>query len=349
MNKKRYSDIFLILLVTISILVPVLFTNLKSDQISAAENRKLAEPVSISEGYSVFMKSLDSCANDRIGFRNGMVRVYNEITVNYLHARNEQVIFGKDGWLFYREDLADYTGQNYTAETVEYCVQVLKALDQWCRSKGSRFVFMVGPNKSSVYHEYMPDYIHKADVSLLDALTVRLEEEGILFVNPKQALIKDSEEVELYYKLDTHWNSYGAKYALDELVNKLDLPLVNFSITEYRKNSGDMLSMLAVKSIGSDSLYATVEQNQDCIIETIPDTKDKIFHTPDSYSFICFRDSYTSALENYYTHYFDGPLYWNWNVLQTPEEYFPEYVIVECVERYIIEAINACAGVLESG
>lgn len=347
MKTNKLTNILFVTIASIILLIPVFLTNLKPDQISVSENRKLAEIVPISNGYSTFMKSLNSCANDRIGLRDEMVKIYNEVTVNVLHSRNDRVIFGKDGWLFYREDLADYTGQNNTTENVEYCVTVIKALDQWCRERGGQLVFMVGPNKSSVYSQYMPDYIQKADISLLDSLSTSLKDEDILFINPKERLVEDSDKVELYYKLDTHWNSYGAKYALDELVNLLNLPEKAFILTEHRENSGDMLSMLAVESIGSDSLYVDVVPNEMCIIEPIPDTNHKILHNDNSDNFICYRDSFSSALEGYYTHFFNGPMYWNWNVLQTPNENFPKYIIVECVERYLLRAVNSCAGVLD--
>lgn len=337
-----FISILLLLLVS-----PAVLTNWKPEQISKTENRMLAELTPMSEGFSSFTTSLNACANDRIGFRDQMVRLYNEITVNFLHSRNDQVVMGEEGWLFYIGDLPDYTGKTNTPENVEYCVQVLKKLDAWCKEQGSQLVFLVGPNKASVYDEYMPDYIRRTEESLLDVLTVRLREEGILLINPKDALNADAASRELYYKLDTHWNANGARYALDGLVELLGLPGKDFSTKDYRINSGDLLKMLAIDDMGSYSLYTAVEKAPETVIERIPDSKHKQIHNPAGIPFLCYRDSFAIALENYFSHYFDGPMYWSWEVMKEPPEKLPPYVIVECVERFILTAMKTCEASME--
>ncbi len=342
MNLKKISNLCFLTLSAALLVVPALLTNVKPDQVSVAENRKLAEPVSISEGLSAYMTGLNSYVNDRIGFRNQMVALYNEFTINVLPPRNDQVIFGSDGWLFFSEELSDYTGLNNNQESVEYAVQVLNALDSWCKENGSRFVFMVGPNKSSVYDCYMPDYVVKSETSFLDALTARLEHENILFVNPQNTLIADRDSGELYMKLDSHWNAYGAEYAIHDLLLQLNITEKTYTFTEERKIAGDLLSMLAVQSTGSDSLYADVDPNPNCEAELLAGSLNRAIRNEDGISFVCYADSFAGALDNYFGHYFNGTIYGHWNVSQTIEDGFPEVFIVQCVERNIMTALEDC-------
>jgi hypothetical protein len=115
---KEKSNFIFLGVCALVLVIPLIFFNFKADQISVAENRKLAEPISIRQGVTNFMNSLDDCINDRIGFRDNFVQMYRELTVNVIKGKNDKVTLGKDGWLFYNEDLPDYTGTNVNEETL---------------------------------------------------------------------------------------------------------------------------------------------------------------------------------------------------------------------------------------
>lgn len=338
----RRNTIFLITCAII-LLLPVLFFNWKPDQVSVTENRMLAEPVSLKSGITTYMKSLDNCANDRIGFRDNLVRTYRNMMVHVFRDGGEQVTIGKDGWLFYNEDIPDYTGTNIDMNLIDYQVSILREISNWCQQRNITFVFMVGPNKSTIYSEYMPSYIQQAEVTRLDILLDKLNQAGVLTVCPKEKLLQHKKSEELYYKLDTHWNSLGAQYAFKELNDKVNLPKKNFNVNLSRIEHGDLKNMLGVANYPSNSLEATVEKEADAWIESIPDSKDLIIHSDGKPKFICYRDSFSTALIDYYTHYFSGPMYWNPKIdFDYVEKEKPEFLILETVERGI-----GCWGVIE--
>lgn len=346
MSKRKVCELCFAIATVLFLLAPVLCTNMEPNAISPSENRELAQPAPISKGLSHFMESLNDAANDRIGFRDGMVRLHGDIVYNGLRSRHARVIAGEDGWLFFGDDLPDYTGANNQPETVEHYVQVLKAMDELCASRGSQFVFIVGPNKTSVYHAYMPDYIQKAETSLLDALAKRLAEEGVRYIIPTERLIAESEQVELYHKLDTHWNAYAAKYVMDELVEMLGLPEREFVFSETREKIGDLVLLqgLALESVQGESLAVSVEPNPEATFEPVPETTRRILRNEQGKSFICYCDSFTWDLEGFYSWYFDGLMYATEPLQALPE--FPQYVIFEVVERNLADTIKACEAML---
>ncbi len=344
---KKVCNLSMIAVLALMLLIPVLCINWKPEQISLIENRPLAEPVPLTQGVSNFMTGLDQSLNDRIGFREEMVSCYNRMNVELFRTGNDNVILGKDGWLFYKDELPDYTGKTADPAVADYYVQILVALDQKCKERGTQFVFMPCPNKSSVYAQYMPDTIRKADVTLLDMILERLEDTDVVVICPKEAMIADSEKQELYMRLDTHWNSYGAKYALDDLVDALGLPEKTFSVSGSYIYGGDLLNMLAVPTVGSRSVYASVTPDPDTVRQTIPGTKHITLSSEDGASFVCYRDSYSIALENYYTHYFQGTMYWNSEVLEAFRQEPTDYLILECVERYLFN-LERSAAILET-
>lgn len=345
--KKAINSVFVIFCALI-ILVPVLFFNWKPNQVSAAENRQLTELESPRNGLSTFMKSLDSYVNDRIGFRDYAVQLYRQITIKYMNYRHKQVLVGDDGWLFYHEELPDYTGTNNNPDTVERYVAILKQIDAWCKERDIQFVFMVGPNKSTIYSEYMPDYIKQADTTLLDALIERAESEDLLMVCPKQELINDKFDEELYMRLDTHWNPLGSRYMLNQLTQSLGMDMHEIAVSPKQTSAGDLKDMLAIGDIGVESVTADVPIAEGALIEEIPDTLHLIVHSENTENFICYRDSYSIALVNYYSHYFNGPMNWTFDIdFDYVDAMRPKYLILECVERYLPTAMESNAEVLD--
>ena len=223
---RQISNIFLIILTLIILLIPVVTMNHLPDQISKIENRSLAEFPSLSEGAVAFMNGVNSYADDRIGLRDDMMRLYNRWNYTVLRGNHSKVISGKDGWLFYKGEgaLDDYTGTNIDSEKTMRQVETLVLIDEWCKERGITFVFTIGPNKSTIYDNYMPDYISHATTSNLDMLLAALEETNVRVFCPKDALIAHRDEIELYYRQDTHWNEYGSRYLLDEMTEVLNLP-----------------------------------------------------------------------------------------------------------------------------
>lgn len=345
---KKVTNIVFVIVCAIVVMTPIFFFNWQSDQISETENRQLAELGSLKEGLSTFMKGVDNYVNDRIGFREQAVQLNREITIKHLNYRHSQVLIGHDGWLFYCDDLPDYTGTNNTPENVNRYVAILKQIDTWCKERDIQFIFAIGPNKSTIYSEYMPSYVKQADITLLDSLVEKAQQENLLIICPKQELLDHKDEQELYMRLDTHWNPLGSRYMIDQLTEQLDLPEFIIPVTTTQSLSGDLLSMLGIGDIGSVSLCATVSQEKNAVIEYIPNTQNMILNSQNTESFICYRDSFTTAMTEYFTYYFNGPLYWTFAIdFDYVDDEKPRYLILECVERYIPLAIESNACVLD--
>ena len=293
------------------------------------------------------MKSLDNYVNDRLGFRDQSVQLYRQLTIKQLNFKHKDVIVGNDGWLFYSEELPDYTGANNTQETTDRYIAVLKQINCWCEERGIQFIFAVGPNKASIYSEYMPSYIKQANTTLLDALMEKTADEGILMLCPKKELLEDKDNQELYMRLDTHWNHLGAKYMITQLAETLNMDSYDIPVASTYESTGDLKDMLNIGNTGALSLMTDLPMATESTIEPIPDTKHQIVHSPNKESFVCYRDSFSIALTSFYSYYFDGPMFWEFAIdFDYINSARPKYLVLECVERYIPQAIESNAAVL---
>lgn len=345
---KKTTNIIFIVICALILVLPVVRFNWKPDQVSKAENRQLAEIGDLKDGFSTFMKSVDNYVNDRIGFRDQFVQLYRLATIKYLNYRHDQVLVGDDGWLYYLEELPDYTGTNNSNETTDRYIEILKQIDAWCKQRDIQFVFAVGPNKSTIYSEYMPNYIRQADVTLMDTLMEKAQQAELLFVCPKQELLEHKNEQELYMRLDTHWNSLGSRYMLNQITQSCGLAAREIPVSPSQTLVGDLKDMLAIGDIGFKSVTADVPVASGARIEQVPNTKHLIIRSENTESFVSYRDSFSIALTEYYSYYFDGPMYWSFTIdFDYVESVKPKYLILECVERYLPTAIESNAIVLD--
>ena len=344
---RRIADRVLVCFVILFLLIPLATFNFAKNQKSVIENRNLAELADVRNGYSKFRESILAYVNDRIGGRDYFLKTYDAVMYKHLHHKHKKVIPGKDGWLFYFEGLPDYTGENRNNALIEQEVKILKKLNQRCRDMGITFIYEVCPNKSTIYSEYMPDYIYHTSVSQTDILMERLKEEGIRVCYPKQELLDHHLEDELYMKLDTHWNVKGAGYLFDEFSDLLHLQKLNLLLKSGFSSSGDLKNMVGVPLDDAQSKVFSIENNKNAQVHI--HQREAVIENPDGIKFVVYRDSFTSNLLPYYQYYFTGPVHWKYKIdFAELEKEKPKVVILECVERYVRNSIFANQDVLNT-
>ena len=93
------------------------------------------------------------------------------------------------------------------------------------------------------------------------------------------------------------------------------------------------------------SLYTSVPCLDGASIESMGGLN-RIVNSPNAASFICYRDSFSEAMLNYYTYYFNGSVFWQHAIdFDFVNELRPQYLILGCVERYLDNVIAANAGI----
>jgi len=73
---------------------------------------------------------------------------------------------GRDGCSFWRPIrwLSHYTGlARLTPEDLDTWQKLLEARRDWLAQLGTKYVFVIPPDKHSVYPEYLPDWLKKGE------------------------------------------------------------------------------------------------------------------------------------------------------------------------------------------
>lgn len=129
----------------------------------------------------------------------------------------KQVIIGKDGWLYLGDSYADTVSDDRRQASeadFENGKNIGAASDAWAAylaEKGVKaFRVMVGPNKGTVYPEYMPSWAKPATPNPTDALFAGTGKERYIDLRGPLHAARQAHSEPLYYKTDTHWNAIGA-------------------------------------------------------------------------------------------------------------------------------------------
>ena len=214
-----------------------------------------------------FPPGFEAWFNDRLATRGAMLQAYNLARAWGLvggafnrpavgQEMQTPVIIGRDGWLFFGGGrMADYhRGTHpFSADELDAWVRVLRARRDWLQARGIRYVFVVAPNKCTIYPEYMPRSLNKVRrASRWDQLLERLRgPDGVDAVDLRPALWKAKEQRQAYRKIDSHWNDFGAYAAYRELMRHLRThypaaeawPIDDFDIKMQETGDGDLVTM----------------------------------------------------------------------------------------------------------
>jgi hypothetical protein len=133
------------------------------------ENRKkteLTDVLTVNDSWWKVPKRFDDWFSDNFAFRDYMVKLNNSVKFYGLGVSpTEQVILGKDGWLYYNsktdgDPIGCYRGTLLLRQSEVQAISLaLEEWRLWLRKRGIRFVVMFPPNTPSVYPEYLPRYV----------------------------------------------------------------------------------------------------------------------------------------------------------------------------------------------
>ncbi len=264
MNKKTAYIIFIILFFAVCI-VPSAGMLVVGEAPAAANEIVTTRPqLFLPDGTfnANITDDLTSYFADRFAFRQNFITAYAKIqAAAFGESSSDDVILGKDGWLFYEATKNDYLHRDTLSNrSIQGIARTLLLMQQYSEERGTRFLFTVAPNKNSVTpsDSMMPNVGTPLDTPKnLDMLCDAMEKCGVHYAELREALSEemnqetssaadgqdavsvdtDGEALDsgtmsgieafldggrsLYHRLDSHWNNMGAAVGLRELTKNL--------------------------------------------------------------------------------------------------------------------------------
>ena len=276
---------------------------------------------------------------NQFGFRHEMITLNDQLTgAAFKTLDSSSVLLGKNGWLFYKSTLEDYTGAKlFTARQSYAAARALGLMQEYCKQNGVDFYFTIAPNKNSIYGSQMPARYAAASKRNVQLLEQQMQQQNVRYIDLFEVL-SDSQE-QLYYHLDSHWNMRGAQKAAQVLLKEMkgsESEFDSFITGEKIPHTGDLYKMVypAGNETEQDTAYDFTYQYDekfhsadDITIHTVnPETDGSIF---------VYRDSFGINLHPFLAQSY-GSACFSRNMpysLTAAMEEQPDVLLVELVER----------------
>jgi alginate O-acetyltransferase complex protein AlgJ len=212
-------------------------------------------------GLKTFLAASEAYFNDHFGFRKKLIRWYQNWKISLFRDRSVyNVITGRDGWLF-TSDLQmveHFLGmKKFTPAELKSWQRLLEKRRDWLAARGIKYLFVVPPDKQTVYPEYLPAWLIGAapadrETKLDQFLRFMRENSTVEILDLRPALTAAKKDAFIYLQNDTHWNALGGFVSCQQLVSTLsnqfpDLPpprLDDFQWTNAPTPGGDLARMI---------------------------------------------------------------------------------------------------------
>lgn len=301
MKKQKKGRLFCVLLLALC-LVPFVGMLLFGPSDAVSNERLAPKPRLVRAGQvnaDVLSETADYIAG-RFFLRPALVTANSAIQAAvFEESASDDVILGKDGWLFYADTLADYQGTNpMTGREIFCAARNLALLQEASQKDGAAFLFACAPNKNTIYPAFMPRQYRKTDaVSDLDRLEAELKRQGVSFCDLRETLT--ARQTLTYYRTDSHWNGYGSHLACAEILRALGKDARTLDETlSSEPHAGDLFQMLYPASGKPEQAPGLQRARAFSYLGKVRGADDQYFETQSSAdgTLFVFRDSFGNAL-----------------------------------------------------
>jgi len=356
----RRANQTLILLFVVFLWLPTLDTCFHFDWAPIpSENRLLAAfPKWRADlaGPKEFLAGLEAYFSDHFGCRKCLIEWHNKVRNALFHDKNvRRVLVGSDGWLFLSDAqmIEHFRGAlQLTPQQLEDWQRLLEKRRDWLAQRGIGFIFVVAPDKHSIYPEPLPDWLNKLGgrTKLDQFVDFMREHSTVQILDLRPALRAARKTSPTYLKTDTHWNLFGGFIAYQEVLNALArqlsgltaLALTNFEQTKTNAPGGDTAIYFGVNVIETNTVLFTPKVGLPPLETYVPQVKEatKVPAFTDNPlgkgGLIVFRDSFAQAWLPFLGYHFQHVDYiWQYHLdASLIQQKKPAAVVNEMLERF---------------
>lgn len=220
-------------------------------------------------GIRDFLAGLESYYNDHFGFRKRLIYWEQKWKRAWFgESPLCNVIIGRNGWLYYTDNMKPHASSHFTDEELESWKSLLETRRDWLSRRGIQYLFVVSPDKQTIYPEHLPESMAKvAPVTKLDEFVQFMKTNcAVEVLDLRPALLRAKLTERTYLFTDSHWNQYGAFVACQEVLRIIahhwpdlePLSLASFDRKTHTEHGGNLAYMLAAADSMPEEDYITL-------------------------------------------------------------------------------------------
>ena len=313
-----------------------------------------------------YPKNFEKFYDDNFGFRKTLIYLNSQIMDKVFdQSPSELAVIGKNDWLFFNNyhSLVDVEGRIiYDPGLLDRGIKALYQNWKNLKKNNIDYVLVIAADKSTIYSEFFPDYIHPNSPTRLDQFLTRLNQlyPDFPVIDLRKSMFEAKKKQEIYYKTDTHWNKIGAYYGYLEIMNFLskkhpDLKPKLFNQFTRKigdKKHGDIADIMNLEIF--DIEYDLIPKTPFEYTEITTDLNRKQFHKPNFFIhknqnlpvLFFYKDSFMDNLMYFVSDHFSKSYYINEFPCNINPEFVVKYqtdiVIQEMWEGRVEEVLKEC-------
>ncbi len=170
-------------------------------------------------------KGLEAYWNDAFGFRASLVRGNAILSAPFGLAANPSVVLARDGWLLYANEytLEQFRGIRPLSDVeLDVEAKTLEARRRWLARSGAHFLFVIAPEKCTIYPDIVPARFGPPGRTPADQLIAYLRahtQVDVLDLREPVSAARSGGDV--FLRTDSHWNDRGAFAGYRAIVERL--------------------------------------------------------------------------------------------------------------------------------
>ena len=295
--------------------------------------------------------------------------VYEEVDINALpyfpmRIYNDQVIEGRDGWLFYgiKTNRDNYEGRAIPGQQqLEEYAKIMIATKSACDDTGKEFRVLICPDKETIYPEYYPTVEFASELRRPQVVYEYMRSAtDVDYIYPLAELKSAKKICRLYYAYDSHWNGAGGYVGSKSLLESLGIQMKTLSEckpAEFVPVSGDLvlLGNLDIADYGNDVDYYIDSDPYHSIMtvsELAEDGKveEYVSSADDHRKLVIIGDSYSEQMMKYLTDVFTKVVFVHKLSVDTEAAREAiknaDIIVIESVERNVMTVTETAGSVM---
>jgi hypothetical protein len=265
---KRWLDLTLVTLFGLGLALPML-GSLCSRQTGKFfdEGRILAsfpERTDDLSRWHEYLLQVETYYGDHFGFREPLIAFDLMIKRVLFAEMGPNVLPGREGWLYLKRDcnidtLNDCLGvTRFSPAQLKGRQARLEERRDRLAAQGIKYLYVIAPNKESVYPEYLPGWLKPSATNKVDQFVNHMRVHSTVPVLDLRPVLREARQhLPVFYKTDSHWNLPGALVASEAIITNqsnqipglVPLGLGEFEIKPVPETDGDLVRMAGERRV----------------------------------------------------------------------------------------------------
>lgn len=183
-----------------------------------------------------YQTQLERYVSENFGFREPIIRLYNQYLWLYRKTYSADIVIGKNKWLYgersiydhYRQVVYDYADSNEAfLKKINTNIERLKRVQDILDQRGTKLFVLVCPSKDLLYPDHLPEggqFVMGDGIRAIEYVPNAFADNGINFLdlNAWFQQIKDTVDYPLFPKTGLHWSNIAAAHASDTIIQYME-------------------------------------------------------------------------------------------------------------------------------